>query len=181
MTRLPGRVCTDPDDSSVGNLRDGFSFSTAGHALPRTTARVRRTPDRSQEMQRIACSAQGSRSILIRRHRPDSPKIGLIQTGLLIPTAEASLQDLAVARKYPVPSPSVMPHVSIQATSSRSVLSAAYGPKTSPRLTGIFRSYRRSIPTLGPALLCPRRRCLSLMLSTDLFFPLRNASFPFAG
>lgn len=37
-----------------------------------------------------------------RRHRPnETPKIGLIQTGLLIPTAESNFQDLVVARRYP--------------------------------------------------------------------------------
>jgi len=119
-------------------------------------------------------------SLFVRRHRPNSLKIGLIQTGLLIPTAEAGLQDLAVARTYPVPSPSVMPHISTQATSSRSVLSAVYGPKTSPRLTDIFRSYRRSIPTLGRVLLCLRRRCLSLILYRSVLPPSKR-EFPVRG
>ena len=93
-----------------------------------------------------------------RRRRPNDPQIGLIQTGLLIPSAEAGLQDLVVARKCPRPSTSSTSYTPIQATSSRSAPSAVYGPKTSPRLTDTFRSYRLSIPTLGQAIPSPRRR-----------------------
>ena len=108
-------------------------------------------------MRHTARPAQGAWPSSCRRHRPNDPQIGLIQTGLLIPSPEAGLQDLVVARKCPGhPRPPSL--TSTQATSSRSVPSAAYAPKTSPPLTDISRSCRRSIPTLGQAILRPRRR-----------------------
>lgn len=62
--------------------------------------------------------------------------------------------------------------ISIQATSSRSVLSVVYGPKTSLRLTDIFRSCRASTPTLG------QWPCQSIDVATGCFIPLHRSVLP---
>lgn len=69
----------------------------------------------------------------------------------------------------------------IQATFSRSVLSVVYGPKTSPRLTDISLSYRRSIPTLGQGHPVTRRCTSHLTPSHRSVLPPSKREFPVRG
>lgn len=112
----------------------------------------------------------------------NDPKIGLIQTGLLIPTAESNLQDLVVSRRCPRLSTSPMSShldtgdiLEIGAFCSIRAKDVPSFDRYFSQLQTFYTDFRsgpsRQLPKVYP----------SLIASTDPFSPLLNANSPFAG